>query len=103
MCLDAHVTHHVCMGSDNYNQIDRAIAECRAEDVSSMLEYEEKIMGEHGEEVEAAMRSLEAGEDVTEEPGFNFLDFVRGFVMQKFCVYKVPKKLEIRKYIFVFS
>ena len=101
VCLDAHVAHHVCMGPINYDEISRATDECMQEDINSMLAYESQVIKADQQAAEEASQAEEEGEVVASrmvegldmaDQDFNFIDFVMGYVMQKFCIYKVSSK-----------
>ena len=99
------------MGPDNYAFISRSIDECMAEDIGRLMNYEDKVMSKMQEEeeegpvtmteeeavetlrqviVDKQKRMVEENEEVvSEEEQWSFLNFMRGFVMQKFCLYKV--------------
>ena len=72
------------MGASNYAQMDQYIAECTEEDVADLVKYENTVMKSAGTDTP---KELDADSE-----GFNFLDFVRGYIAQKFCVYKVTKR-----------
>ena len=73
------------MGASNYNQMDQYIAECADEDKQDLINYENKVMKEQqgeGEQFEP--------QELQEK--FNLVDFTRGYVAEKFCVFQVYRE-----------
>ena len=82
----ARQAHFLCMGFNNYEKMDMIIEECRAEDAADLIEYENMVM---------AKQAAKSGENVEptnlDQEEFSFLDYIRGFVAEKFCVFKVNR------------
>ena len=77
--MGARQAHFLCMGAENYELMKTFGEECAAEDAEDLVKYENMVLEKAGTAEPADL----------DDSNQSFLDIVRGYVAQKFCVYQV--------------